>query len=139
MAARGRTPSQTNETPTNPNNGNVDKPPKSERRDSDPQELGLSIEVCKLGDDCPYAGSMRHLFDERLRREQMEGQLAARIDVLADKLQSAILMVEQFRRQLLDLDFELKRHIKTHRLFELAVLALAAAAGGFLSRWLVHP
>lgn len=99
-------------------------------------DIGRSLQPCKLGDDCPYAGSMRWLFDERLKREQTEGQIVTRVDVLADKLQSAILMVEKFQRTLLDLEFELHRHIKTHRLFELAVLALAAGAGGFFARWI---
>jgi hypothetical protein len=79
---------------------------------------------------------MRWLFDERLKREQSEGAIVARVDVLSDKLKGAILLVEKFEHSLLDLQHELQRHIKTHRLFELAVLALAAAAGGFLSRWL---
>lgn len=99
-------------------------------------ELGLSAHPCKLGDDCPYAGSMRWLFDERLKREQSEGAIVARVDVLSDKLKQAILLVEKFERTLLELEAKLDRHIKTHRMFELAVLALAAAAGGFLSRWL---
>lgn len=98
-------------------------------------ELGVSTNPCRLGDDCPYAGSMRWLFDERLKREQTEGQIVSRVDVLADKLQAAVLLVEKFERTLLDLEWKLDRHIKTHRMFELAVLALAAAAGGFLSRW----
>lgn len=98
--------------------------------------LGLSAHPCKLGDDCPYAGSMRWLFDERLKREQSEGVIVSRVDVLADRLKGAILLVEKFERTLLDLEAKLDRHIKTHRMFELAVLALAAAAGGFLSRWL---
>lgn len=112
--------------PSDPNNGNG----------SDPTNpLGQSIPVCKLGDDCPYAGSMHWLHQERLKREQVEGELAATIDRLADKLQKALLLVESFERKLLDMQHDLQRHIKTHRLFELAVLALAAAAGGFLTRW----
>jgi hypothetical protein len=98
-------------------------------------DLGRALNPCKLGDDCPYAGSMRWLFDERLKREQTEGQIVSRVDILADKLQGAILLVEKFERTLLDLRADLDRHIKTHRLFELAVLALAAAFGGFLARW----
>ncbi len=104
--------------------------------DDHDDELGRSLSPCKLGDDCPYAGSMRWLFDERLKREQTEGQIVSRVDILADKLQGAILLVEKFERTLLDLRADLDRHIKTHRLFELAVLALAAAFGGFLARWL---
>lgn len=99
-------------------------------------DLGQSLNPCKLGDDCPYAGSMRWLFDERLRREQTEQVIVTRVDTLADKLQTTILLVEKFQRTLLDLEFELHRHIKTHRLFELAVLALAAGAGGFFARWI---
>jgi len=102
----------------------------------DHDDLGRSLQPCKLGDDCPYAGSMRWLFDERLKREQTEQIIVTRVDTLADKLQSAILLVEKFERTLLDLEFELRRHIKTHRLFELAVLALAAGAGGFFARWI---
>lgn len=34
------------------------------------------------------------------------------------------------------LQFELHKHIKTHRLFELVVLALAAGVGGFFAKWL---
>jgi len=98
-------------------------------------DLGRSLNPCKLGDDCPYSGSMRWLFDERLKREQTEGQIVSCVDILADKLQGAILLVEKFERTLLDLRADLDRHIKTHRLFELAVLALAAAFGGFLARW----
>jgi hypothetical protein len=79
---------------------------------------------------------MRWLFDERLRREQTEQVIVTRVDTLADKLQTTILLVEKFQRTLLDLEFELHRHIKTHRLFELAVLALAAGAGGFFARWI---
>ena len=79
---------------------------------------------------------MRWLFDERLKREQSEGIIVSRVDVLADRLKGAILLVEKFERTLLELEAKLDRHIKTHRMFELAVLALAAAAGGFLSRWL---
>jgi hypothetical protein len=120
------------EEPSNPNgrgngNGNGDEP-------TDP--LGQSLRACKLGDDCPYAGSMRWLYDERLKREQTQGELAATVDKLGDKLQKACLLVEKFERMILDLQFELQKHIKTHRLFELAVLALAAAAGGFFAKWL---
>jgi hypothetical protein len=104
--------------------------------DDHDDELGRSLNLCKLGDDCPYAGSMRWLFDERLKREQTEGQIVSRVDILADKLQGAILLVEKFERTLLDLRADLDRHIRTHRLFELAVLALAAAFGGFLAKWL---
>ena len=99
-------------------------------------ELGLSAHPCKLGDDCPYAGSMRWLFDERRKREETEGEIVVRVDRLSDKLKAAILLVEKFERTLLDLEWKIDKHIKTHRVFELAVLALAAAAGGFLSRWL---
>ena len=63
-------------------------------------DLGRSLNPCKLGDDCPYAGSMRWLFDERLKREQTEGQIVSRVDILADKLQGAILLVEKFERTL---------------------------------------
>jgi D-serine deaminase-like pyridoxal phosphate-dependent protein len=79
---------------------------------------------------------MRWLYDERLKREQVQGALAATVDTLADKLQTACLLVEKFQRDILDLQFELNKHIKTHRLFELVVLALAAGAGGFLAKWL---
>lgn len=116
--------------PSNPSgrgNGNGDEP-------TDP--LGQSLRACKLGDDCPYAGSMRWLYDERLKREQIQGELAATVDQLADKLQKACLLVEKFERMLLDLQFEFQKHVKTHRVFELAVLALAAGFGGFLAKWL---
>jgi hypothetical protein len=115
------------------------------RHDDDPpssaggnggEELGLSLQPCKLGDDCPYSGSMRWLFDERLKREETEGQIVSRVDVLSDKLREAILLVEKFERTLLDVRAELARHVRTHRLFELAVLALAAAMGGVLAKWL---
>jgi hypothetical protein len=99
-------------------------------------DLGQSLQPCKLGDDCPYAGSMRWLFDERLKREQTEGQIVARVDILSDKLKAAILLVEKFERMVLDLQFEFNKHKRTHRLFELAVLALAAGAGGFFARWI---
>ncbi|MFA5634667.1 MAG: hypothetical protein WC977_02065 [Anaerovoracaceae bacterium] len=99
-------------------------------------DLGQSLQPCKLGDDCPYAGSMRWLFDERLKREQTEGQIVSRVDILSDKLKAAILLVEKFERMVLDLQFEFNKHKRTHRLFELAVLALAAGAGGFFARWI---
>ena len=122
-----RHPSQHDDPPSGRNgNGN----------DDHDDDLGQALPGCKLGDDCPYAGSMRWLFDERLKREQTEAQIVVRVDQLADKLQSAILLVEKFERTLLDLQWKLDRHIKTHRLFELAVLALAAGAGGFLAKWL---
>ena len=80
---------------------------------------------------------MRWLWDERLKREQVAGEQAAALDRLSEKLKTAMLLVDGFERKILDLQNDLQRHIKTHRLFELAVLALAAAAGGFLSRWLI--
>jgi hypothetical protein len=79
---------------------------------------------------------MRWLYDERLKREQVQGALAATVDSLSDKLKSACLLVEKFERDILDLRYELNKHIKTHRLFELVVLALAAGAGGFIAKWL---
>lgn len=104
--------------------------------DDHDDELGRSLNPCRLGDDCPYAGSMRWLREERVKREQTEAAIVVRVDILSDKLGKAILLVEKFERMLLDLQFEFNKHKKTHRLFELAVLALAAAFGGFLARWL---
>lgn len=99
-------------------------------------DLGTALERCTLGDDCPYAGSMRWLREERVKREQSEAAIVVRVDILSDKLKAAILLVEKFERTLMDLEFELHKHIKTHRMFELAVLALAAGAGGFFARWI---
>jgi len=123
-----RQPSRPDDDPPSGGNGNGNG--------GDSDDLGLTLERCKLGDDCPYAGSMRWLFDERLKREQTEGEIVSRVDRLSEKLKEAILLVEKFERTLLDLRAELDRHVKTHRLFELAVLALAAGIGGFFARWL---
>lgn len=122
-----RQPSRPDDDPPSGGNGNGNG--------GDSDKLGLPLERCKLGDDCPYAGSMRWLFDERLKREQTEGEIVSRVDRLSEKLKEAILLVEKFERTLLDLRAELDRHVKTHRLFELAVLALAAGIGGFFARW----
>ncbi len=123
-----RQPSRPDDDPPSGGNGNGNG--------GDSDKLGLTLERCKLGDDCPYAGSMRWLFDERLQREQTEGEIVSRVDRLSEKLKEAILLVEKFERTLLDLRADLDRHVKTHRLFELAVLALAAGIGGFFARWL---
>lgn len=123
-------------SPRSPSRHDDDPPNGNGNGDDHDDGLGKGLDLCKLGDDCPYAGSMRWLFDERLKREQTEGQIVSRVDILADKLQGAILLVEKFERTLLDLRADLDRHIKTHRLFELAVLALAAGAGGFFARWI---
>jgi hypothetical protein len=100
--------------------------------------LGYEIPKCDLGNDCPYAGSMRWLHDERLRREQVQGEISSTVDRLADKLQTIHLLVDRFERDLKDLRFDLDKHRKSHRWFELSILAIAAAFGGFLAKGLEH-
>jgi hypothetical protein len=100
--------------------------------------LGQEIPRCDLGEDCPYAGSMRWLHDERLKREQTQGEISTTVDRLADKLQTIHLQVDRFERDLKDVRFDLDKHRRSHRWFELGVLAISASFGGFLAKALEH-
>lgn len=121
-------------------------------------DLGRSLEPCGMGDDCPYAGSMRWLHDERLKREQVEGELAATVDRLADEVQKANLQVQSLkgsvaelegsiRNKVKELDLELtarvlqldatfKAHVRSHRWIELVIMGLAMSAATLISRYL---
>jgi hypothetical protein len=100
--------------------------------------LGHEIPKCDLGSDCPYSGSMRWLYNERLEREQSHGEIIGTVDRLHDKLKNVHLQVDRFERDLKDIRFDLDKHRRSHRWFELGVLAISASFGGFLAKALEH-
>lgn len=122
------------------------------------ENVGTPLDVCKLGDDCPYAGSMRWLSDERLKREQVEGELAATVDRLVDEVQKVTLLLQATKGQIheldtlvkakvaelgttvtlqiIELDAALKSHVRSHRWVELLVMGLAMGAASAITRWL---
>ncbi len=122
------------------------------------QNVGTPLDVCKLGDDCPYASSMRWLSDERLKREQVEGELAGTVDRLGDEIQKVSLLVQATKGQIhelddlvkrklseldatislkvIELDAVLKAHVRSHRWLELLVMGLAMGAASAITRWL---
>jgi len=144
-----RQPSSPDDDPPGRGNGNAK---------SGDDELGEELERCKLGDDCPYAGSMRWLFDERLQREQVEGELAATVDRLGDHVQRVSLALEALKGSLYELenmvkgktaelertlslrvievDAALKAHTRSHRWIELLVMGLAMGFGSAVTRWI---
>jgi hypothetical protein len=94
--------------------------------------LGEPTDPCMLGNDCPYAGAMRFLHNERLKRELVEVEL----ERLADKFQKTWLSVEAFERKILDVTFRLEAHTKQHRWFEIIILGVAMGVGSAIQRWL---
>lgn len=124
---------------------------------SDP-DVGERVDRCSLGDDCPYAGSMRWLANERLKREQVEGELAGTVDRLADEVKRATLSVQALKNELheldglvkaktqqleatlslkiIELDAALKAHTRSHRWIELLVMGLAMGFGSAVTRWI---
>ncbi len=109
-------------------------------------DLGQELERCALGDDCPYAGSMRWLADERLRREQVQGELAATVDRFGDEVRKCTQVVEGLKGKLLELeqtvnvkvigfDATLKAHTRNHRWIEMLVMGLAMGFASVVTRW----
>lgn len=110
----------------------ADEPPASEQTNP----LGKALTPCGLGgSDCPFEGSLKYLKQEREKREHVEGALTVRIDELTKALDALRMCYERVLVGLNDFELKLTKHEKTHRFFELAVLALFAGAGGFISRW----
>lgn len=101
-------------------------------------ELGKKLEQCNLGTDCPFEPALRRLQDEQHQRIRSEAALATALDAVANKAQEVFLELEKVQRQLRDFTHDFERHIKQHRLFDLAVVSIGATIGGFLAKLLVH-
>lgn len=104
----------------------------------DDDELGKRLEQCNLGGDCPFEGALRRLQDEQHQRIQSEAALAAALDAVADKAQKLYLEFEGVQRKLRDFVHDFERHIRQHRYFDLAVISIGAAIGGFLAKLIVQ-
>jgi hypothetical protein len=117
--------------------------------------LGDDAEQCALGSDCPFEPSLRRLQAERHDRVAVEGQLAASIDHLGDKLSLSALAneklaldVEKLSRKLVDLEavparvtelaIRFDAHLRGHRFAERTAIGVASAIGGALVVFVVR-
>jgi hypothetical protein len=112
-------------------------------------ELGKTLDSCKLGTDCPFEDALRRLQDEQSARIQSEAALAVSLDTVADKAQKVFFELEtmqreldnfkhEFQRKLGDFTREFDRHIKQGRYVELAIISFGAALGGFIAKLIVQ-
>jgi hypothetical protein len=103
----------------------------------DDNELGQKLQSCNLGTDCPFEPALRRLQDEQHQRIKSESALATSLDKVSDRAQAVSLELEAVSRKLRDFTHEFERHIRQHRYFDLAVISIGAAIGGFLAKIIV--
>lgn len=99
--------------------------------------LGVELETCEMGEDCPFAPAMQRLKDEQHQRIRAESALACSLDAMADKLQNLTNELESLRRKVADYAHELQSHVARHRRLDTAIIVLASVIGGALAKVLL--
>lgn len=99
-----------------------------------PDNLGKDLEVCRLGQDCPFEGAVRRLEREQHDRIDSEAGLAVRIDEMIGKVTGLCRELEELTRRVRELEF----HIRKARLVDLAIMSIGAGLGGFLAKMLMQ-